>query len=323
MQILCIGDPHFRVRNTAETLILEKETFSVIEEQKIDLVVVLGDVLNDHDIIHLGPLMRALNFLRALSRRVLTYVLVGNHDRANNEVYLTSEHPFTAINEENLVIVDKPIISTFGENNFAFVPYVYKGRFVEALGDLPWKDCRCIFAHQEFKGVKMGDIISIDGDEWKEEWPLVVSGHIHTYQVLKNVIYTGSPLYHAYGDRTIKSFSLLTIGKKIVHSRIPLKSIKKKKTLRIPLCKLEGLQLDPGEEDLKVVIYGTSDEIKAKSYLICQKTREWEALGIKVEKKTMSDQKDIEHEEMPFRDLLWQEAEVQGLLDIFNLIETK
>jgi DNA repair exonuclease SbcCD nuclease subunit len=47
----------------------------------------------------------------------------------------------------------------------------------------------------------MGAIVSKDGDEWNEEFPQIISGHIHDNQTpQKNIYYTGSPLQHAFGD---------------------------------------------------------------------------------------------------------------------------
>ena len=63
--------------------------------------------------IHTQALCRANSFLIDLSKLRKTYVLIGNHDRINNNVFLTDEHPFTGLKgETNIVIVDK----VFSEN---------------------------------------------------------------------------------------------------------------------------------------------------------------------------------------------------------------
>jgi hypothetical protein len=54
----------------------------------------------------------------------------------------------------------------------------------------------------------MGAITSKIGDEWPEERSLVISGHVHDYDRLQtNLIYTGTPLMHGYGDTHHKTVS--------------------------------------------------------------------------------------------------------------------
>ena len=57
----------------------------------------------------------------------------------------------------------------------------------------------------------MGAIISEEGDEWDLKSPYVVSGHIHDYQEPQfNMLYTGTPIQHAFGDHHDKTISYFT-----------------------------------------------------------------------------------------------------------------
>ena len=172
----------------------------------------MGDILDTHEKIHMQPFCRAINFLKMVATFKRTFVLIGNHDRINNNVYMTEEHPFSSFKEsdENLIIVDK----TYFEDGFCFVPYVPNGRFLEAIGD-NLDVSECFFAHQEFLGCRMGGIISETGDEWDEEYPPVFSGHIHDYQMpQKNIVYTGTPYQHSFGDEENKGIFLLKFENK-------------------------------------------------------------------------------------------------------------
>ena len=206
-RILLIGDPHFKVSNKLETDQFTKSTLEYLEENSSDLgfIVVLGDILDTHEKIHTQPFCRAVQFLTSLSKLIKTYVLIGNHDRINNNVFMTPEHPFTGMDQnDNLIIVD----STIQENDFVFVPYVPNGRFKEALShiDYDFSKAIAIFAHQEFKGCKMGAIISEDGDIWEENLPPIFSGHIHDFQQpQKNILYTGTPFQHSFSDKNDKA----------------------------------------------------------------------------------------------------------------------
>ena len=159
--ILLIGDPHFKVSNSLETEQLYNETKNYLEKTKdLDFIVVLGDILDTHEKIHVQPFCKSIDFIKMLASYKKTYIIIGNHDRINNNVYMTEEHPFTSLKDsDNIVIIDK----TLKEGDFYFVPYVPNGRFLEAIGN-DFKEVKAIFAHQEFKGCKMGAIISEHGD---------------------------------------------------------------------------------------------------------------------------------------------------------------
>ena len=231
-QILLIGDPHFKTSNALETNQLHQSTLKYLKSNpSVDFVVVLGDILHCHEKIHTQPFCRAVKFLTDLADERETFALIGNHDRINNNVFLTEEHPFVGLKEyPNLHIVDTTLYFSSSslqkrkekeESLFVFVPYVPNGRFKEALeiekekkekeNKRNYEECTAIFAHQEFRGCKTGAIVSEDGDVWEEELPTVFSGHIHEYQrPQKNIFYPGVPFQHGFGDSDDKAIYLLT-----------------------------------------------------------------------------------------------------------------
>ena len=232
MNILLIGDPHFKIDNILESSEFVTKTIKYVEKNKenIKFIVILGDVLDTHEKIHVQPLCNAVNFITELSKLIFTFVLIGNHDRINNNVFLSDSHPFTGLKRTpNVRIID----TTLKYKNFIFVPYVPNGRFIEALEKVEFnpenKDI-FIFAHQEFKGCKMGGIISEKGDVWSENYPTVFSGHIHDFQrPQNNIIYVGTPYQQNYHDNGEKGLFLVKIdGEEYDFERINLDIIKKK-----------------------------------------------------------------------------------------------
>ena len=217
MKIFVIGDPHFKSKNALETNEMTNRIYEEVIKEKPDFIVVLGDVLDTHETIHVGPLCRATEFLFKLSSMSNhLYVLVGNHDRPNNSVYLTTDSPFNACKSwKNTTIVDKVVKSKYKDKNFLFLPYVPTGRLAEALltegiDKSNINDYSIVFAHQEFKGCNMGVITSNEGDIWDLTAPLCISGHIHDYQVLQsNLIYPGTPIQHGYGDSPNKAVMIV------------------------------------------------------------------------------------------------------------------
>lgn len=195
-KILFVGDVHIKHNNVEEIGVLMKAMDFVTEP--LNFVVVAGDVLDAHEKIDSQLMNRAYDLIDRLRQLAPVYVLVGNHDYINNQQFLTTNHWMNGMKEwRNVVVVDVPM----RVDDFVFVPYVYPGRFVEALDRLlDWKTAACVFAHQEIRGCKMGALTSSEGDEWKDDWPCVISGHIHERQTPQpNVLYPGSVLNHAFG----------------------------------------------------------------------------------------------------------------------------
>lgn len=263
-KIIVVGDPHFKTNNIEETNQMTKEILQYIDQIKPDALVCLGDVLDRHETIHVGPLLRSIEFLQSISLKTKLYVLIGNHDRPNNNVFMTDEHPFTALKVwPNTKIVDSTIEDFIEGKRFIFVPYVSPGRFDEALKDFNINNTSCVFAHQEFYGAKMGAVESVVGDKWSIDHPLVVSGHIHDFQRIQdNIIYTGTPIQHAYGDSEDKGIFVFTFDDGFKFEKlaigIPMKKIAKFNVSEINLIK----KLDP-KHHYKIIISGTVDEIKS------------------------------------------------------------
>lgn len=204
--VFVIGDPHFKTQNIKEVDVFVSRVIDKIKEVCPDIIVLLGDLLHDHERIHISPLNRVYDFIDKLRKITKTYIIVGNHDMISNQVFLEDKHWMNGLKEwKNVKIVDKVVCDNIGGCNVMFVPYVYPGRFLEAIKtEVDEKDIGeydCIFAHQEFKGCKMGAITSVDGDEWDLSFPNVISGHIHSNQrIQKNIYYPGSALQHAFGE---------------------------------------------------------------------------------------------------------------------------
>lgn len=285
--VIAIGDPHFKVSNVPESNQMTQRLIELANKIQPDFIVNLGDTLHRHETIHVSPLMRAENMMKKLSKISKTYLIIGNHDRPNNSNYLTDEHPFNSLKEwNNIEVVDKVKEIILNGQKFIFVPYVPPGKFEEALSTLnsSFLDARCIFAHQEFKNAKMGAIVSTVGDIWPKSNPLVVSGHIHDYDKLQtNLIYTGTPMQHAFGDRSDKTIS--------VYKFYPEGNWKEER-VDLGLIKREIIYLSPSDihsflpkQDrlLKIVIKGEDSEIK--SVMKLQKIKELKKAGIKISYK--------------------------------------
>lgn len=291
MRFLFIGDPHIRVENfhTMEKLLLMVQR--LVADSPVDEIVVAGDVLHNHERLHTLALNRAVDFLEALAALAPVVCLVGNHDMINNQQFLTHNHWLHHYRGRlaNVEVVDAPILRTAKDGTVSvYCPYVFPGRFQEALtvrlGDA-WQRAHIVFAHQEFRGAKMGAIISEDGDPWDPALPQVVSGHIHDYQKpLTNVFYPGTPMQQSFGDRGGNIVLVVEVdGGALRFVEVPTE-VDSKRTVYAALDEVAKL-LEDGlrsteDEQVKVAVKGTAEEFK-----VFKESKEYKQLvesGVKV-----------------------------------------
>ena len=335
--ILCIGDPHFQVATLHKADLYIQRIKEVAIKYKPDLIVILGDVLHTHNIVQSPAMNKAYEFIHEMQAISETIVLVGNHDARNNGIFLTDDHWMNGMKcWENITIVDNVYNKTLKEQEFFFVPYVPNGRFVEALdtSPLPWRESDGIFAHQEFSGCKMGAITSIDGDKWPEEYPYIISGHIHSRQKPQsNIYYPGSSMQHAFGESEKNIIAFLTFekGKKYIRKEIDL-NLPRKKIVYLNIDNVDSYK----PEDTSI----TGDEIKLtlsgnyEKFKVFKKSKKYKELvkkGIKVIFKSTRTEisqsvKDVEKMSKGTRDFssillsLVQEEDNKFLSEAYDLI---
>jgi DNA repair exonuclease SbcCD nuclease subunit len=260
--VLVIGDVHIKTSNIPDIDIFIKKVCDIISTENPDFTVLLGDILDTFEKINTFELNKAIELIDKIRNLSKVYVIIGNHDMVNCLQYLTENHWANSLKLwDNVVIVDK----TIEEDDFIFVPYVPNGRFIDALNEISydWKNAKCIFAHQEFYGAKMGAIISEEGDKWMSNYPNVISGHLHMNQrPQKNIYYPGSSMQVAYGetDDNIVAIIRFTDENEYDIEEIPLKMSRKK----IIYTTIDNVEIP--EEDinnkLKMSISGDYEEFK-------------------------------------------------------------
>jgi DNA repair exonuclease SbcCD nuclease subunit len=298
MRILAIGDPHFKVDNIEESKVFITNLSSYLSQNTdIEIIVVLGDVLHNHEKLHTFALNSAIEFFTMLvSHKRKCFCLVGNHDATSNTIFLTDNHWMNALKGwDGLTIVDHPVIEFIGESFITLCPYVPDGRFLEALSHLvtveetrkvkrylkddkdmtysrikihDWKESKCIFSHQLFDGVKMGAIVAKNVEEWNPEYPFCINGHIHENQrPQENLYIPGSAMQEGYGDMTDKIVAVITItdDKYPLIEEVDL-NIKRKKIIYTTIDEIDTIKekLEKNENiDYKIVVKGSDSELKA------------------------------------------------------------
>lgn len=272
IRVLCVGDIHFREDSYLEISLFIFKILKLIDSTELDLVVILGDTMHRHEKLHTSTLTRAMKFLYEIAVRKPLILLIGNHDRINNSVYMTDESPFYACRYWNtpnpIHIVDTTKEITLKNHRFICVPYVYPGRLKEALETLTldWsQNTTCIFAHQEIRNCSMGSKKSKIGDIWNLDSPLLISGHIHTYEKLaENMIYVGTPHNTSYGESGKKTVSIFTFDPdhNYVEERMDLE-LPKKETVDYTPSEFMKMNINEFRFGVRIVIRGTRSELQS------------------------------------------------------------
>lgn len=338
--IVTVGDLHFKKDTPTLTDLVVAKITNEVNRLKPDLVVFLGDILDNHEKIDLLTQNKAIKFIRHIASMKSTtgdfinvIVVIGNHERPNATTFLTEESAFYCLKGQPNIHVADRVLSLNWETTgikdkmrFVFVPYVPNGRFHEALDTLDEKVMDpnyrpyTIFCHQEFKGAQIGRYKSKEGDEWPEENPLVISGHIHTLQqVQPNLVYAGTPYQLSYSDDTEKGIILA----EYVHGQTPsvkfLKlDIRKKRVIKLKPSEVDAF-IPPDNCDVQVDIEGTSAEIKAlKITGIIPKMR---SRGVTISLSTINENNPLNPSNKPFKELLLEMIkEDQDAITVFNQI---
>lgn len=235
----------------------------------------------------------------------------------NNQQFLTDSHAFNAFkNITNVTVCDHPIVYEHAGNKFVYCPYVPPERFQEALRTLEsegksWRDATCIFAHQEFYGCRFNPVAtSTEGDIWPDDFPLVVSGHIHNEQRLQsNIYYTGSSMQHAFGENPNKTIALLTFkpGSKFKLQRIDLE-MRKKKIVYINVEAADTFKPNP-DVYTKLVIKGTPEQFKV--FRRGQVYKDLQAMGLAISFSPIDKDREATRDET-------RAADKRGIMDILQ-----
>lgn len=253
-KIMFIGDPHIRHTHLSDGDKLLSWIESVAEEHKPDLIVNLGDTLDDHAVIRAEVLSLVNSHIRrVVDMKIPMVMLLGNHDmwKPNCSKY----HALEVFKGIKGVTVADSIIQLDG---VTYVPYL--------PNPLDWPNIKTDIAitHNTFVGADYGFKCADDGIslEQVQEY-VVISGHIHKKQSLNEgrVIYPGTPTSLTASDANqVKGISILdtdSLSWQFIESPFPVW-----RTLDFYLDQSTPLELN--ETDRWIVkLIGPRAEIKA------------------------------------------------------------
>jgi DNA repair exonuclease SbcCD nuclease subunit len=192
-KVLFIGDPHLKINRFDLATSFLTWLNKLIEEQKPDLVVNLGDTFDTHAVLRSEVLNEFMKHVYHVLSMGIPYVyLVGNHDMYKpNDTKYHAMLPFKG-KIKDFYVVDE-ICELF---DMTFVPYQYDG------ANFPRKTLPVAVCHQTFIGADYGPIRATEGVDAASVngCDVIISGHIHTKSVLGPVLYVGSPFSQSASD---------------------------------------------------------------------------------------------------------------------------
>ncbi len=266
MKALVIGDIHIKSDNLQQVELLLIKLIKIIKNHNIDTIILLGDILHYHERVNIQCMNKACLFIKKLESYIEgnIYIIVGNHDMIDSNQYLSTQHWLVPLKEWNGIEICDNVLS-IEDNSIIFCPYVQKGKFIEALNNIPdWKEARIIFAHQEVRGCVYGGKISTSDDVWLENYPQLISGHIHLNQKYKNIYYLGSvqQISHSQDEGEKCAVCIIDTNSDSINIEEIELDMPRKITLNLIPSDLEKFN-HTSDNSVRIIISGSLEECKS------------------------------------------------------------
>ena len=205
-KILLIGDCHLGLGfpNKTEHFFkvskdyFENFLFPIIETKltKDDIIVQLGDLFDNRNIVPINILNYAQNIIERMSKICQVHILIGNHDIYNkSDNNINSLKPFNYI--PNVFVYETPTKILYNNKQILMMPWIEDKK--EQINILKkYSGCDYLFCHSDLNGAKMHlnsvahrNSDKIDIEEFSG-YGKVMSAHIHLVQKNKNFTFVGS-----------------------------------------------------------------------------------------------------------------------------------
>lgn len=209
MKALRVGDPHVMISNLEDSEKLLNFVKLVAEQNKVDVIELLGDAFHNHAVLRQEVLdfwRRKLTELSTLNIPII--MLAGNHDFCGDK---STEGKFSAISNlagiKNVEIVNTSYLKDYGnEVVIGYRAYTSnKELFLKDAQDLKDKGANLLVAHQTFTGATYANgFFAEDGiDPILVPQNQLISGHIHSEQQIGKCWYPGTGKWDNANDANL------------------------------------------------------------------------------------------------------------------------
>jgi DNA repair exonuclease SbcCD nuclease subunit len=212
MKIAIISDTHWGIRNDNSVFLdnnkkfLDNVFFPYLEENKIDIIIHMGDIVDRRKYININTAKRLReDFLEEIEKRGLNFhLIIGNHDtyfKNTNDVNIANE---LLRGYNNFFIYHKePVELVFDGTKILFIPWICEQNRKASLEKIQNTDAQIAMGHLEISGFEMykGSIVS-HGDDRSlfGRFDIVFSGHFHHRSTDGTIFYQGSHSEFTWSD---------------------------------------------------------------------------------------------------------------------------
>ena len=224
-KVACFTDIHFGLRNNSRQHNTDCEEFVLwfikeAKKAKCETCIFLGDWHHHRASINVSTMNYTMSNLEFLSKAFTNvFVIMGNHDLFYRDKREINSVAFGSL-YDNVHIVN----SIFTEGDVSIIPWLVQDEWKE----MPGIKSRYIFGHFELGGFQMNQLIAMPdtGGLQKAHFKnqeYVFSGHFHSRQQQKNVIYIGNTFPHNYSDtwQDDRGMMILEWGEKPIYKAWP------------------------------------------------------------------------------------------------------
>lgn len=213
MKLWMTTDSHFGVKNNSEEWLEIARSYYYdffipeLEKRKgkTDILVHMGDVFDNRNVINLSVMFFAKKLFKDLSTLFSegVYIICGNHDTyQKNSNEINSLILFEDIPNVNVITMYEEVLSLLGKE-IVLMPWQINAK-EEAATLEGIKKSDYLLAHTSVIGALYSGTRRVEHGNSPEKYAdfgQVYTGHIHTSQKIKNVRFNGSPYEITRNDR--------------------------------------------------------------------------------------------------------------------------
>lgn len=207
LKLLKVGDPHATVSNLSEMRSLFDFILKTALIQKVDHVVLMGDLFHTHAWLRIEVLMVWHEILTKFiaDNSVSVIILEGNHDQPGPKEMEGKMSAVQALKlmfdgNQRLQVITKPKII----DGIGFLPYTSnEEKFYQWANELYERGATgTLECHATFQGSTYDNGMYAPGgfDLSKVSQKNIISGHIHKFQMFDKAMYIGTPKWETAVD---------------------------------------------------------------------------------------------------------------------------
>lgn len=209
MKIALITDQHLGVRNDSQVFMdhfdrfYSMTFFPYLEKNKIDTVIMLGDLFDRRKYTNHNTLYRSRSIYFEKLRKYNAHLIIGNHDVFYKNTNSVNAPELFLKDYPNIKIYTTPSAVNFDGLDIAFLPWVCPENYDQSLKFIEDVRAPVLFGHLELQGFEMhrGTFVEHGMDiSLFDRFDVVCSGHFHHKSSRGNIHYLGAPYEMTWMD---------------------------------------------------------------------------------------------------------------------------